>query len=117
MEKNCNLLNFYSFLGKNWTITIFHTMIDNKLTFNQINNLLNNEINPTLLSNRLKEFCELKILNIDQIKNKKYYYISDYGNELKDLLKKCKKWAYKGNIILPDSCKYYNKNEFLCSKY
>ena len=59
------MLELYKLLGAKWTIPILHNIRKEPITYNEIKRLTNRMINPTILSQRLKDLARHKIIQKD----------------------------------------------------
>jgi DNA-binding HxlR family transcriptional regulator len=103
--QECGLRELYKFLGEKWTIYLFSNLSKNPISYNQLNRLSHNSINPTLLSTRLKEFIRLKVVDKKIVKGKWRYIITPNGEELKITMMHMNAWAINDNINPPVICK------------
>ncbi|MBT4648024.1 helix-turn-helix transcriptional regulator [archaeon] len=103
--KTCGLNSLLDFIGKKWTYSIFTHINDDPITFNKLFSTSKHIINPTLLSSRLKEMVELKIIKKSEIKGKLSYVITDSGKDLKKIILNLKDWCVKNGCVIPDKCK------------
>ncbi|MBR9699157.1 helix-turn-helix transcriptional regulator [Candidatus Woesearchaeota archaeon] len=102
----CGILDLYGFLGKKWAFALFSHIDDHPKTFNGLYSISKHLINPTLLSKRLKDMIELKMIK-KELKNKKLVYtITPEGEELKGLLHKTKLWCISHHYKIPEKCKH-----------
>ena len=63
-SSNCELLDLFKFLGEKWTVPLFLNIKETKITYNDLNRVSHNVINPTLLSKRIKSLVKFKIVKI-----------------------------------------------------
>lgn len=101
----CELIELYKFLGKKWTVPLFHNLKSNPVTYNELNRKTRFLINPTLLSIRIKEFIRFKIVKKSVIDGRISYTLTKRGLKLKDLLHEIKDLAIKWDYNIPDKCK------------
>ncbi len=103
-SKTCDLIEVYSLLGKKWSVPILSRFGKNPLTFNEIDAIANHIINPTLLSERLKEFIVYGILEKKEHQGHISYALTVRGEELKAVMGDFKLWALKHKLHLPAVC-------------
>jgi len=109
----CKLKKLYHLIGKKWTVEILHNTGQKPATYNELISLLRHEINPTLLSDRLKELMEYNILKRDVRDGKNRYIITKRGSELKELLDLVRKWSSSSVCDRRRSCR---KEECICGE-
>lgn len=83
---------------------LFHNITEKPISFNELKKLTQQLISPILLSNRLKEMINFKLIKRIKINNKICYVISEEGIEFKKIMHNMKKWAIKNNYNLPKKC-------------
>ena len=108
---SCQIIKLWKFLGKKWTVALLHNLSKNPVNYNHLLSVFGKKINPTLLSNRLHEFIEFKIVEKVQINGSWYYRITPMGSELKAQLHVIKNLAIKSDYSIPALC---TKNACLC---
>tara|TARA_Y100000310_G_C20299771_1_gene631195 strand:+ start:144 stop:536 length:393 start_codon:yes stop_codon:yes gene_type:complete len=101
----CGMLDLHTLFGKKWTYGLLHNIDENPVNYNRLYTLSNREINPTLLSERLKELVKFKIINRETIDNKICYSITKEGNKLKELLQQIKDLSKELSCYIPEECK------------
>jgi len=104
MEK-CQIKDLFHFLGKKWSFQLIHALSEKSMSYNEILNCFSKQINPTLLSKRLKEMVVLKIIKRKKIYKHVLYTMTDRGKELVGCVHKIKDWAKNCNYQIPDCCK------------
>ena len=114
-DKNaiCRLKRLYHIIGKKWTVEILHKTGQKPVTYNELDSLFRHEVNPTLLSDRLKELMEYNILKRDVRDGKNRYIITKRGSELKELLDLVRKWSSSSVCDRRRSCR---KEECICGE-
>ena len=103
--KTCGLNELLSFLGKKWTYSILTHINEDPVTFNRLFSTSKHIINPTLLSNRLKEMVDLKLVKKTEIDGKLSYIITDSGKDLKKIVLDIKDWCDKNGSAIPENCR------------
>ena len=111
--KECELLELYSFLGKKWAFVLLSNISEKPISFNQLNNLSNHLINPTLLSERLKAMIRFKLISKEEVGNRNLYLLTPEGKKLKEILHQLKLWSVENHYNLPNICK---NSECVCSE-
>ena len=101
----CDLIELYGFLGKKWTVALFHNITDEPVSFNELERLTKGLISPILLSSRLKKMIDFKLIDKKMIDGRPVYQITSEGKKLKDIMHNIKDWAIECNYDLPDICK------------
>tara|TARA_Y100000310_G_C20698277_1_gene827274 strand:- start:5742 stop:6125 length:384 start_codon:yes stop_codon:yes gene_type:complete len=104
IKNECGILDLHRFLGKRWTYSLMHNIGDKPISYNQLYNLNKRIINPTLLSDRLKELTKFNIIKKVSDKNRIYYSITGEGKKLKKLLNDIKNISANLNCKIPDQC-------------
>ena len=107
----CDLLKLYNFVGKKWTVEIFHYITDDPVSFNELWRFNERLASPILLSRRLKEMQEFNFIKKVSKGKKIAYKITKEGKELKQIMHLLKKWGIKYNYNLPSGCKEYIDND------
>jgi len=108
--KKCELIDLYSFMGKKWTFAMLTNIGTNPITYNEMYSLSKHLINPTLLSNRLKDMIKFNLIKKENINCKTTYTITPEGRKLKEILHQIKLWSIENNYNLPDKCRYNAQN-------
>ncbi len=94
-------MDLLKFFGKKWTLLILRNLKEhNKRRFNEILEDLDG-ISPKTLSERLKEFRSLNILEKEKFKEvppRTEYRLTDKGRELIDCFRCMDKWMDKYNL-------------------
>ncbi len=103
--KKCELIELYYLLGKKWTIELFHYIKDEPISFNELRRLTCDIISPILLSRRLKEMINFKLIKKRNLNKRIVYEITNEGKEMKDIMHNLKRWAVKNDYELPSFCK------------
>lgn len=101
----CDIIELYSFLGKKWTFALLSNINKDPVTFNQLHETSRHLINPTLLSDRLKEMIRFGIIERKVLEGRVSYLITHQGQELKSILHTIKEWAEKNGMEIPGKCK------------
>ena len=109
----CDLIDLHRFLGKKWAFALFTNIGLNPVTFNELFSISKHKINPTLLSDRLKEMRKLGIIKKEVMCKKKVYRLTVQGEELKKILNQIKNWSEKSGHCIPEECK---GRECVCKK-
>ena len=102
MEK-CQIIDLVHLLGKKWTIELLHSLSYKNLTYNEIIRMI--DVNPTLISERLKEMIHFRILMKTEIEGKLSYSLTDKGKSLMNCIHKMREWAENCEYKIPDKCK------------
>ena len=112
-DKNsaCRLKRLHHLIGKKWTVEILHKTGQKPMTYNELKSSLRNEVNPTLLSDRLKELRQYNILKREVRDGRNGYIITKRGAELKELLDLIRKWSSNSVCERRRSCR---KDECIC---
>lgn len=108
---NCDVLRLYELFGKKWSYGLLHNITEEPKSFNDLHNLSNRKINPTLLSQRLKELESLKLIERKEEDERVFYTITGAGQKLKDIFRDVKDLAQNLNLEMPEKCE-----EGSCSK-
>ena len=96
------MIKLIHLLGKKWSLPLIHCFYINKsLTYNSILNNLEKDINPTILSNRLKSFEKYKIIR--KIDNQGYE-ITRFGEKIIDIIHDLKSEIIEVNLEIPNEC-------------
>ena len=103
-DKSCGLLDLHHLLGKKWTYGLLFNIDSKLISFTEIQKIADPKINPTLLSNRLKELVSFGILSRSQDDTRVFYSITEKGNDLKKVLFKLKLVAENLNCAVPHCC-------------
>ena len=111
-KAGCDLAELYSFFGKKWSHSIFTNIGEKPIGYNELYSISRRLINPTLLSNRLKEMIRFKLIDANIENNRKTYVLTLYGKELKKIFHDMKKWSQNSGFNIPDPCK---NSECACS--
>jgi len=101
---DCQLIGLYRFLGKKWTMVLFHNIGTVQITFNELLALTKKEINPTILSSTLKSLIAFNIIKKEKINKRVSYTLSAEGVVLKKHLHSIKNWAIESGMELPEGC-------------
>lgn len=101
----CDIIDLYSFLGKKWTFALFSNMSEDPVTFNQLHEMSRHLINPTLLSERLKDMIRFNLVERKIVDGKVSYIITSQGQEFKSILHQIKEWAQRNSMDIPEKCK------------
>ena len=97
----CPLLSLQRLLGKKWTLPLFFELGNSPCSFNYLKKRTNNEINPSLLSQTLKDLERFEV--ISKVTNDKVYYkLTKRGQELVEVLKSLKDWGEKYGLAKED---------------
>ncbi|MFC1750053.1 winged helix-turn-helix transcriptional regulator [Pseudomonadota bacterium] len=104
MDKNCTVFRTLELVGKKWTLLIVLELYkagQNGLRYNELKNSLPGATSR-ILSARLKEMqakqlIKRKVLS-KKIPVKSFYYLTDSGLALVEIIKDLKKWALKWKI-------------------
>jgi len=96
--KDCTIHRTMDFIGKKWTLLILLELYKgNKYKrYSQLKNSLP-EITPKMLSARLKELKEQKLINkkVTEFPLKCDYSLTDSGEDFIRIIKDIKKWSLK----------------------
>lgn len=103
----CDLIKLYNFIGKKWTIELFHYITDEPVSFNELWKFNERMASPILVSRRLKKMQEFNLIKKVKVGNKVAYKITNKGQELKNIMHLLKDWAIKNNYNLPAGCQDY----------
>ncbi|MBS3136340.1 helix-turn-helix transcriptional regulator [Candidatus Woesearchaeota archaeon] len=109
----CGLIDLYAFLGKKWSFAILSNISHEPISFNKLYSIAGHIVNPTLLSNRLKDMMSLKIIERKSEGGKRRYALSEKGAKLKEHLDRIKIWAVECSYPMPEKCK---KCKCVCSE-
>ena len=114
-DKNeiCRLKRLYHIIGKKWTVDILHKTGQKPFTYNELDTLFRHEVNPTLLSDRLKELMEYNILKREVRDGRNVYTITKSGAEFIKLLDLIRKWSSSSVCDRRRSCR---KEECICGE-
>ena len=110
-SSECDIIDIYSLLGKKWSVPILSRFQKKPLTFNELDAIANHTINPTLLSDRLKEFIAYGVIEKKEYNGHLSYFLTPRGEELKSIMYQFKIWALKHKLHMPSVC---NKETCVC---
>jgi len=91
------IVNFFSFVSKKWMFLIIKSIAEWCQSFSDIQKSLGN-INPRILSSRLKELEDMGFIRVstkENTKNKTIYCLSDKGMCFTYNIKTLEKWVQK----------------------
>ena len=95
----CDLLELLSFLGKKWSFMLLTNIKEQPISYNELYALSSHRINPTLLSERLKEFVRFDVVERKELPTGIIYCLTPEGARLKQVLHELKQWvSTSGNI-------------------
>lgn len=110
-QNTCDIIDIYALLGKKWSVPLLSRFQKDPITFNELDAISNRIINPTLLSDRLKEFVAYGILERKEFKGHHAYALTRRGEELKKVMEQFKHWAMSNKLHIPAIC---NKISCVC---
>ena len=111
-ETECDLAKLYVFFGKRWSHSIFTNLSEKSLSYNEIYAISKRHINPTLLSNRMKDMIRFKLIDIKTEDKRKKYVLTSYGKELKRIFHEIKRWSHKSGYNISEQCRI---NDCICN--
>ncbi len=89
----CGLVELYVFLGRKWSYMLFSRMGSLPVSFNELQELSHKQLNPTLVSSRLKQMIHLGIIEKKIMDGRVVYVATPKGLKLKEALHVVKEWA------------------------
>ncbi|MFW6014170.1 MAG: winged helix-turn-helix transcriptional regulator [Candidatus Nanoarchaeia archaeon] len=101
----CDLIKLHNLVGKKWSVELFHYITNEPVSFNELWRLNDRLASPILISRRLKELQEFKLIKKEKINKRLVYTITKEGQGLKNVLHLLKKWGIENNYNLPSGCK------------
>lgn len=104
-NNKCDLREILRLFGKKWTYPIFTHINKKPISFNQLYSISKHIINPTLLSNRLKDFIKYNLIKKEKVNGRITYSITPAGRELKDIILKLKSWCVHQDLNIPGKCR------------
>ncbi|MFH0874656.1 MAG: winged helix-turn-helix transcriptional regulator [archaeon] len=106
--KKCEFRKMLLFLGKKYSLTLLYVMSDEPIRYNQLFSLFKSNINPTLLSRRLKTMQELRLIKRIIVDNTVFYVQTKNAKSLKNTLDLLKKLMAQENYFVPAICRNVN---------
>ena len=102
----CDVLCFYELFGKKWTYSLFCNLDRTPRTFNQLESMVKQEINPTLLSSRLKEMIRLGLILKKEHEGRLGYLLTSQGERVKKILYDLKSVGDELGWSMPGECEH-----------
>tara|TARA_Y100000310_G_scaffold7919_1_gene8598 strand:- start:288 stop:641 length:354 start_codon:yes stop_codon:yes gene_type:complete len=104
----CRLLGLQYLLGNKWTFPLLFEIKNRCTNFNELRKRTQGKINPTLLSQTLKQLQDLGIIEVNE-EDKRCYQATEVGNELLTILTQLRSWGEKrgycpGKACIKQSC-------------
>lgn len=103
-ELDCDVQKIHQLFGRKWTLGLIHNIGERRVSFNELSNLARKEINPTLLSNRLKELERFKLVRREESNGRVFYSISENGKRFKTILLEIRSFVSSIEGSIPDIC-------------
>ena len=102
-KKFCKLLELQYLLGNKWTFPLLFEIRNSCTNFNELRKKTQGKINPTLLSQTLKQLQELEIIEVN-LENKRCYQTTSTGEELLIILSELRVWGEKRGLCPGKNC-------------